>query len=81
MDPKKVEAIVNWQDPKSIIGLKSFLGFYNYYKRFIKKQSGKIELFIKIIKKDKPWKWDNNKARLFKEVKQEFIKEPILKIY
>ena len=34
-----------------------------------------------MIKKDEPWKWNNNKARLFKEVKQEFTKEPILKIY
>ena len=32
MDPKKIKAIVNWQDLESVIGLKSFLGFYNYYK-------------------------------------------------
>ena len=31
MDPKKIKAIVNWQDLKNIIGLKSFLGFCNYY--------------------------------------------------
>ncbi len=53
MDLKKVEAIVNWQDLQNVIGLKSFLGFYNYYKRFINKWLDKIELFIKIIKKDK----------------------------
>ena len=28
---KKIKAIVNWQNLKNIIGLKSFLGFYNYY--------------------------------------------------
>ncbi len=33
------------------------------------------------MKKDKPWKWDNDKVRLFKEIKQEFIRELILKIY
>ena len=31
MDLKKIKAIINQQDLKSIIGLKSFLGFYNYY--------------------------------------------------
>ena len=31
MDLKKIKAIVNQQDLKSIIGLKSFLEFYNYY--------------------------------------------------
>ena len=37
MDLKKIKAIVNWQDLKSVIGLKSFLKFYNYYYRFIAK--------------------------------------------
>ena len=31
IDPKKIKAIVNWQDLKNVIGLKLFLGFYNYY--------------------------------------------------
>src|SRR6266702_4250673 len=81
MDLKKVEAIVDWQDLENVIGLKSFLGFYNYYKRFIKRWSDKTEPFTRMIKKDKLWKWDNNKARLFKKVKEEFTREPILKIY
>jgi hypothetical protein len=33
MDLKKIKAIVNWQDLESIIGLKLFLKFYNYYRR------------------------------------------------
>jgi hypothetical protein len=37
MDLKKIKAIVNWQDPESVIGLKLFLGFCNYYHRFIAK--------------------------------------------
>ena len=40
-----------------------------------------MELFTRMTKKDKPWKWDNNKKRLFKEVKEKFTEEPILKIY
>ena len=35
MDLKKIKAIVNQQDPESIIGLKLFLKFCNYYHRFI----------------------------------------------
>jgi len=35
IDLKKIKAIVNWQDPENIIGLRLFLGFYNYYRRFI----------------------------------------------
>ena len=31
IDLKKIKAIINQQDLKSIIGLKLFLKFYNYY--------------------------------------------------
>ena len=81
IDPKKVEAIVNWQDLENIIGLRLFLGFCNYYRRFINRQLDKIKLFTRMMKKDELQKWDNDKKRLFKEIKEKFTEEPILKIY
>jgi len=35
IDLKKIEAIVNWQELENVTQLKSFLGFCNYYRRFI----------------------------------------------
>jgi transposase InsO family protein len=81
MDPKKIEAIVNWKDPESVTGLRSFLGFCNYYRRFIAKWSKEIEPFTRMTKKNEPWNWDNEKSKLFREVKEKFTEEPILKIY
>jgi len=46
IDPKKIEAIVNWQDLENVIGLRLFLGFCNYYRRFIIKWLDKIEPFM-----------------------------------
>jgi hypothetical protein len=37
IDLKKIKAIVNWQNPESITGLRLFLKFCNYYCRFIAK--------------------------------------------
>ena len=54
---KKIEAIVNQQDLKNITGLRLFLGFCNYYRRFITNWLDKIELFTKITKKSKIQKW------------------------
>jgi len=35
IDLRKIKAIVNWQEPENVTQLRSFLGFYNYYRRFI----------------------------------------------
>ena len=35
-DPRKVEAVKTWAIPKTVTGVRSFLGFTNYYRRFIK---------------------------------------------
>jgi len=54
INPKKIEAIINWKDPESVTSLRSFLGFCNYYRRFIKKWSDKTEPFTRMTKKNKP---------------------------
>jgi len=54
MDLKKIEAIVKWKDSESVTGLKLFLGFCNYYRRFIANWLHETEPFIRITKKNEP---------------------------
>ena len=35
VDPEKVEAVMNWERPKSVFKTRSFLGLTGYYRRFI----------------------------------------------
>lgn len=35
MDPEKVKAVVDWTQPRSRVQLQCFLGFANFYHRFI----------------------------------------------
>ena len=35
-DPKKIEAVKNWTIPKTVTYVRSFLGFTNHYRRFIR---------------------------------------------
>jgi len=59
IDLKKVEAIVSWQELENITYLRLFLGFYNYYRRFIAQWLESVKLFIRLIKKEKLWVWSN----------------------
>jgi hypothetical protein len=36
VDPAKVSAVRNWQAPTTVKGVQSFLGFCNFYRRFIR---------------------------------------------
>jgi len=40
MDPRKVQAILQWPAPRKVKELQSFLGFANFYRRFIDNYSG-----------------------------------------
>ena len=35
MDPAKLSAVLNWPTPKCVKDVQSFLGFGNFYRRFI----------------------------------------------
>jgi hypothetical protein len=38
-DPEKVSAITEWEAPTKVTGVRSFLGFTNFYRTFIKNYS------------------------------------------
>jgi hypothetical protein len=40
MSTKKVEAVRSWEIPKNLKDVQQFLGFANFYRRFIKNFSG-----------------------------------------
>ena len=81
MDPKKVQIITEWPSPKTIKQLQSFLGFANFYRRFIDNFSGMTKPLTRLLKKDTPWCWDKDCEDVFSLIKTTFTKAPILRYY
>jgi hypothetical protein len=57
MDPRKVEAIQEWGIPANVHDVRAFLGFANFYRRFILGYSGIVGALTKLTKKDLAFKW------------------------
>jgi hypothetical protein len=81
MDPEKVTAILGWEAPKSMKGVQSFIGFANFYRKFIKDFSEIIRPMMALVRKDTPFQWDDDADRAFVRLKKMFTTAPILVLF
>ncbi|KAJ3455127.1 hypothetical protein MRS44_013727 [Fusarium solani] len=81
MDPKKIAAVKDWKEPTNVKEVQDFLGFANYYRRFLKR-FGKIAApLTDLTKKDKPFVMGNKAREAFNEIKELILSEPVLKMF
>jgi len=64
--------------PKSVKDVQKFLGLANYYHQFIEGFATVVRPLHDLVKKDKKWEWTEKEEKAFKELKERFIKEPVL---
>ena len=78
MDPEKVAAIQAWEPPQSIKGIRSFVGFANFYRQFIQNFSEVVSPLTKLTGKNSVFKWETEQQSAFTELKALFMTEPTL---
>jgi hypothetical protein len=78
MDLAKVEAITSWQAPTSVKGVRSFLGFANFYRCFIKDFSEVTASLTDLTKHDLSFTWSKAANTAFSRLKELFTTAPIL---
>ena len=74
----KLAAIRNWATPQNVRDVRSFLGFANYYRRFIQNFAEIASPLTDLTKKDMPWQWGPIQRKAFKDVKEAYLNAPIL---
>ena len=77
-DPNKVSAVANWIPPSTIKGVREFLGFTGYYRRFVPDYSTVAQPLVRLLGKDCKFKWTDACQDAFKALRALLIKAPVL---
>ena len=78
MDPIKVEAVLSWRPPNTIKDLRSFLGFANFYRRFIQDFSKVARPLTNSLALGQGWIWTQEMQEAFQALKDKFTSAPLL---
>ena len=79
MSECKVSSIKEWKAPQSVKEVQIFIGFANFYRRFIRNFSGICAPITETLKGDpKGFKWGSAQDKAFEELKTRFTTAPIL---
>jgi hypothetical protein len=84
MNPNKISTIQEWQPPKSVKEVQGFLGFANFYRRFIEGYSKVANPLFELTKKtnkSKTFQWTEKAQEAFDTLKKAFCTAPILAYY
>ncbi|MCP4465004.1 MAG: hypothetical protein GY819_19605, partial [Planctomycetaceae bacterium] len=78
IDPAGIEKVQSWARPRNRTELKSFLGFANYYRDFVKNFSDIVSPLTALDRKWIEFEWNEDAEYAFEELKQAFTTAPVL---
>lgn len=80
MDPDKVSAVRNWPAPTSRKEVQRFLGFANFYRKFIRNFSSVAAPLHNLTSPKLPFRWNDEAEEAILRLKKAFTSAPILTI-
>ena len=79
MSDAKVKAILDWPEPRKVRDIQAFLGFANFYRRFIHNYSEIVLPLTRLTRKSVPWHFSEEARKAFNTLKQAFTTAPVLR--
>ncbi|MCH1581922.1 MAG: macro domain-containing protein, partial [Flavobacteriales bacterium] len=79
-DPKKIQAVNDFEPLKNVADVRSFLGLVGYYRRFIQGFSEIARPLNNLLHKDQRWAWTAECQTAFEQLKEKLITAPILRM-
>lgn len=78
MSNEKVSAVQEWPRPVNVKGVQAFLGFANFYRKFIKGFSKICHPLTELLRKGTQFTWTAACEKAFQDLKHMFTSAPIL---
>src|SRR6266436_2157615 len=78
MDPMKVHGVTEWPTPMKVKEVQSFLGFVNFYQKFIHDFSNIACPLYALTHKTQWWVWGSPEQEVFNALKKAVTSAPIL---
>lgn len=78
MEPSKLAGIADWPAPTTVKQVRSFLGFRNFYRKFIGHYTDISCPLTALTRKDLVWNWTPECQQAFETLKQKFLEAPVL---
>ena len=78
VDPQKVEAVANWDQPTMVTEVRSFLGLAGYYRRFIEGFSKIAGSLHCLTRKGVKFEWTDRCEESFQTLKEKLTSAPVL---
>jgi len=79
MEQEKIKAVKEWKTLTKIKDIKSFLGFANFYRRFIQNFSHTAKP-LNELKGKKEWEWKEEHQQAFNKLKDKITSQPVLSL-
>ncbi|KOM50008.1 hypothetical protein LR48_Vigan08g083500 [Vigna angularis] len=79
MDPEKVRAVTEWSRPKTVKGVRGFLGLTGYYRRFVKDYGKIAKPLTELLKKGK-FGWNEKAEEAMQQLKKAITTAPVLSL-
>jgi len=78
MDPVKVAGVCKWPTPENQTDVQAFIGFVNFYRRFIRDFSTIARPLFDLTHSDRAWNWDTKEQKAFECLKMAVTTTPVL---
>lgn len=78
MDKAKTDVIQSWPTPRNVRDIQSFLGFANFYRRFIDEYSEIVVPLTRLTRKGVQFRWTEDCEKAFQRLKDAFTSAPVL---